>query len=167
MTQAADNTGYTYDREGKRVKRQVASGQEDWQVYGFSGELLAEYRASAPASSPQKEYGYRNGELLLTAPGRYNVALAANGAVATASSTATGSGFSTTGAINGNYRGPWGNSVEGWNGNTPNVVPDWLQVDFAGSKTIDEISIFGRRKSQSRTTTRTNSLPIGKHEISV
>jgi RHS repeat-associated protein len=78
----------------------------------------------------------------VTATGRLNVALAANGAAATASSTATGSGFSTTGAINGNYRGPWGNSLEGWNDNTPNVVPDWIQVDFAGSKTIDEINIF-------------------------
>ena len=146
ITQAADFTGqvsrYTYDGDGNRVKRQVASSQEEWQVYGFTGELLAEYRATSPASSPQKEYGYRNGQLLITASGRYNVALAANGAVATASSTATGSGFSTTGAINGNYRGPWGNSVEGWNDNTPNVVPDWLQVDFAGSKTIDEISVF-------------------------
>ena len=146
ITQAADNTGqisrYTYDGGGKRVKRQVASGQEEWQVYGFTGELLAEYRASSPANSPQKEYGYRNGQLLVTATGRYNVALAANGGVATASSTATGSGFFTTGAINGNYRGPWGNWVEGWNDNTPNVVPDWIQVDFAGSKTIDEISVF-------------------------
>ena len=146
ITQAADNTGqisrYGYDGDGKRVKRQVASGQEEWQIYGFTGELLAEYRASSPASSAQKEYGYRNGQMLVTATGRYNVALAANGAVATASTTATGSGFSTTGAINGNYRGPWGNSLEGWNDNTPNVVPDWIQVDFAGSKTIDEISVF-------------------------
>jgi RHS repeat-associated protein len=146
MTQAADNTGqvsrYTYDGSGYRVRRQVASSQEEWQVYGFGGELLAEYRASSPASSPQKEYGYRNGQLLVTATGRYNVALAANGGVATASTTATGSGFATTFAINGNYRGPWGSNVEGWNDNTPNALPDWLQVDFAGSKTIDEISLF-------------------------
>jgi RHS repeat-associated protein len=146
MTQAADNTGqvsrYAYDSEGKRVKRQVASSQEEWLVYGFAGELLAEYRASSPASSPQKEYGYRNGQLLVTATGRFNVALAANGAVATASTTATGSGFSPTFAINSNYRGPWGNSVEGWNDNTPNTMPDWIQVDFAGTKTIDEISVF-------------------------
>jgi RHS repeat-associated protein len=146
MTQAADNTGqvsrYTYDSNGNRVKRQVASSQEEWQIYGFGGELLAEYRATAPASSPQKEYGYRDGQLLVTATGRYNVALGANGAIATASSTATGSGFSTAYAINGNYRGPWGNNVEGWNDWTPNVVPDWIQVDFAGSKTLDEISVF-------------------------
>jgi len=146
IIQAADNTGqvsrYTYDGDGKRVKRQVASSQEEWQVYGFAGELLAEYKASSPASAPQKEYAYRNGHLLVSATGRFNVALAANGGVATASSTAAGSGFSATYAINGNYRGPWGNSVEGWNDNTPNVVPDWIQVDFASSKTIDEISVF-------------------------
>ena len=161
ITQAGDNTGqisrYTYDSEGKRVRRQVASGQEEWQVYGIDGDLLAEYRASAPASSPQKEYGYRNGQLLISATGRYNVALAANGAIGSASSTATGSGFSTTGAINGNYRGPWGNSVEGWNDNTPNVVPDWLQIDFAGSKTIDEISVFSLHDNYTQENTPTET----------
>jgi RHS repeat-associated protein len=146
MLTAIDNTGqtsrYTYDAAGNRTRRQIASSQEEWQIYGMEGELVAEYRASSPASAPEKEYGYRDGQLLITATGRFNVALAANGAVATASSTATGSGFSTAGAINGNYRGPWGNG-EGWNDNTPNSVPDWIQVDFAGSKTIDEISVFG------------------------
>jgi RHS repeat-associated protein len=146
MLTAIDNTGqtsrYTYNADGNRVRRQVASGQEEWQIYGMQGELVAEYRASSSATTPEKEYGYRDGQLLITATGRFNVALAENGAVATASSTATGSGFSTNGAINGNYRGPWGNGVEGWNDNTPNVVPDWIQVDFAGSKTIDEISVF-------------------------
>jgi RHS repeat-associated protein len=38
-----------------------------WQVYGIDRELLAEYAASAAPSTPQKEYGYRNRELLVTA----------------------------------------------------------------------------------------------------
>ncbi|HKZ78753.1 MAG TPA: RHS repeat-associated core domain-containing protein, partial [Pyrinomonadaceae bacterium] len=38
-----------------------------WQLYGFEGELLAEYAANGAAGSPQKEYGYRNGQLLVTA----------------------------------------------------------------------------------------------------
>ncbi|HKU73659.1 MAG TPA: RHS repeat-associated core domain-containing protein, partial [Pyrinomonadaceae bacterium] len=160
MTTAADNTGqtsrYTYDADGHRVRRQVASSQEEWQIYGIDGELIAEYQANAPASAPEKEYGYRDGQLLITATGRLNVALAANGAVATASSTATGSGFSTTGAINGNYRGPWGNG-EGWNDNTPNAVPDWLQVDFAGSKTIDEIDVFSLHDNYTQENTPTTS----------
>jgi RHS repeat-associated protein len=57
---------YTYDGDGKRIKR-IVGGVETWQVYGLGGELLAEYAANAAASSPQKEYGYRNGELLVTA----------------------------------------------------------------------------------------------------
>jgi RHS repeat-associated protein len=57
---------YSYDGDGHRVKRNV-DGIETWQVYGLGGELLAEYAANASALSPQKEYGYRNGELLITA----------------------------------------------------------------------------------------------------
>ena len=131
---------YSYDANGQRIKRTV-DGVVTWQVYGFGGELVAEYGPSGAANRPQKEYGYRNGELLITAAGRVNVALAANGGVATASSAHTCCGFSSTGAINGNNRGPWGNG-EGWNDATPDSVPDWIQVDFAGSKTIDEINVF-------------------------
>src|SRR5437773_9667321 len=76
---------YTYDGDGKRVKRNV-NGTETWQVYGLGGELVAEYPANGAATSPQKEYGYRNGQLLITAeaPARINVALASNGGIATA-----------------------------------------------------------------------------------
>jgi RHS repeat-associated protein len=62
---------YTYNADGQRVRRKVAvAGQpavETWQVYGFDGELLAEYAKQGAATAPQKEYGYRNGQLLLTA----------------------------------------------------------------------------------------------------
>ena len=59
---------YTYDGEGHRVKRNISS-TETWQVYGVGGELLAEYPAGANplTTPPQKEYGYRNGQLLITA----------------------------------------------------------------------------------------------------
>jgi RHS repeat-associated protein len=57
---------YTYDGDGRRVKRNL-NGIETWQVYGVGGELLAEYAANASPASPQKEYGYRNGQLLITA----------------------------------------------------------------------------------------------------
>ena len=57
---------YRYDASGQRIKRTVA-GVERWQVYGFGGELLAEYPAGGGVGSPEKEYGYRNGELLITA----------------------------------------------------------------------------------------------------
>ena len=57
---------YSYDGDGHRVRRNIG-GVETWQVYGIGGELVAEYPANAPAASPQKEYGYRNGQLLVTA----------------------------------------------------------------------------------------------------
>jgi len=45
----------------------LSDALETWQVHGLGGELIAEYSANASASSPQKEYGYRNGQLLVTA----------------------------------------------------------------------------------------------------
>jgi RHS repeat-associated protein len=69
MTSAYDSTSnwdyYTYDADGRRVKRKIAN-EEWWQVYGMDGELLAEYRADAAPYLPSKEYGYRGGELLVT-----------------------------------------------------------------------------------------------------
>src|SRR5258705_520569 len=61
---------YTYNADGQRVRRTVGgqpSAVTTWQVYGIGGELLAEYAANAAPASPQKEYGYRNGQLLITA----------------------------------------------------------------------------------------------------
>ena len=57
---------YTYNADGQRTRRKV-DGVETWQIYGFGGELLAEYAANAAVTTPQKEYGYRNGQLLITA----------------------------------------------------------------------------------------------------
>jgi hypothetical protein len=75
------------------------------------------------------------------AAGRVNVALAANGGVATASSTFSGA-FSPTAANNGDRKGVnWG-AGGGWNDATANAWPDWLEVDFNGSKTINEVDVF-------------------------
>jgi RHS repeat-associated protein len=57
---------YGYDADGHRVRRNI-NGTETWQVYDLDGELLAEYPAGGAATAPQKEYGYRGGELLVTA----------------------------------------------------------------------------------------------------
>ncbi len=57
---------YTYDADGRRVGRQSAAGAW-WQVYGLDGELLAEYQPRAYAFLPHTEYGYRAGQLLITA----------------------------------------------------------------------------------------------------
>lgn len=72
---------------------------------------------------------------------RQNVAAAANGGTATASSTYSAA-FSPAGAIDGDRKGVvWGNGG-GWNDATPGIFPDWLQIVFSGSKVISEIDIF-------------------------
>ena len=57
---------YQYDGDGRRISRD-SGNQETWQIYGFAGELLAEYNAQFAAFLPTKEYGYQGGKLLLTA----------------------------------------------------------------------------------------------------
>ena len=57
---------YTYNANAQRVRRNV-NNQETWQIYGIDGEVVAEYAANGAAGAPQKEYGYRNGQLLVTA----------------------------------------------------------------------------------------------------
>jgi YD repeat-containing protein len=70
MTSAQDANGvwsyYSYNADGQRVRRKV-NGVETRQIYGMDGELVAEYSAGVAPASPQKEYGYRNGQLLITA----------------------------------------------------------------------------------------------------
>ncbi len=81
-------------------------------------------------------------------PGRTNVALAANGGAALASSTYNAS-YPASGAINGDRRGlNWG-AGGGWCDGTSNSWPDWLEVDFNGLKAIDEIDVFSMQDTYS------------------
>ncbi|HKW81285.1 MAG TPA: Ig-like domain repeat protein, partial [Casimicrobiaceae bacterium] len=70
-----------------------------------------------------------------------NVALASNGGVATASSSY--SAAYPVSAINNNDRAGtnWGNGG-GWNDGTRAVFPDWVQINFNGSKTIDRVVVY-------------------------
>jgi RHS repeat-associated protein len=79
---------YTYDAAGRRTRRRTQAG-EVWHVYGFEGELLAEYTAAGAAPSPLKEYGYRAGELLVVAeaPAGQSAAVPPDPAQAVASET--------------------------------------------------------------------------------
>jgi len=66
-TDSSNHTStYSYDGDSHRVKRNI-SNTETWQVYGLGGELIAEYAKNGSYLNPQKEYGYRNGQLLVTA----------------------------------------------------------------------------------------------------
>ncbi len=66
-TSAGGNGIYAYDGNSKRIKR-TTNGQEWRYVYGMSDELIAEYLSTAPTTAV-KEYGYREGQLLVVAEG--------------------------------------------------------------------------------------------------
>jgi YD repeat-containing protein len=76
------------------------------------------------------------------ASARTNVALASNGSTATASSTYTQCcAFTPAAAIDGEHKGL--NYLNGgaWHSGT-STFPQWLQVDFNASRTIDEIDVY-------------------------
>ena len=59
---------YVYDADGHRTRRSINNGGEIWwQVYGIGGELVAEYQVISGTPTLKKEYGYRNGQLLVIA----------------------------------------------------------------------------------------------------
>lgn len=130
---------YTYDGDGRRVRRNT-DGVEIWQVYGFGGELLAEYPqtgATALVAQPQKEYGYRNGQLLVTAePGT-------NTAWNKSTMQIDNFSLSTTSAkaANGNADGVLAKgSVAATNSN----ANSWWHVDLASVQSINSITVWGR-----------------------
>lgn len=132
---------YTYDAVGQRVRRKVNS-VETWQVYGLGGELLAEYAANASPASPQKEYGYRNGQLLITANCPAPAAkLTLSGA--TASSYYT-TGYEPAKAIDGNP------TTTTWNAGT--FAPAWIQVDLGQTYSLSQVRLLTAQYPDGHTT---------------
>jgi hypothetical protein len=95
-----------------------------------------------------------------------NQALAANGGIAGASSTTPNSQFpgynflpSTTN--DGDRRG----GTNFWRDDTANVYPDWLQVDFSGSKTITEVDVFTAQDNDQNTVEPTQATTFSLYGI--
>jgi hypothetical protein len=92
-----------------------------------------------------------------------NVAAAASGATATASSTYPG--YPATAVIDGDRKGiNWGNGG-GWNDATAYAFPDWVQVNFAGAKSIGEIDVFTLQDAYSAPATPTLATTFASYGI--
>lgn len=131
---------YVYDGDGRRVRRAAGAYEEIWQVYGMDGELLAEYPQFGEAvavAQPEKEYGYRNGQLLVTAEPYVNVALNKP-----ATQTNNFSGTTTADrAVNGDANGRFNSgSVSATNIG----LNSWWQVDLQSVQNINSITVWGR-----------------------
>ena len=95
--------------------------------------------------------------------GRTNVALAANGGVASASSVHTT--YLPSGAINGDRKGINLANGGAWNDATPAEYPDWIQVDFNGSKNIDEIDLFMLQDNYTAPVEPTETMTFTQHGL--
>lgn len=96
---------------------------------------------------------------------RTNVALASNGSVATASSTYSTS-YPASAAINGDRKGTPPSSGGLWHSASPgNTFPDWLQVDFNGNKTIDEIDVFTLQDNYSSPSEPTSTMTFSLYGL--
>src|SRR5262245_35139443 len=128
---------YTYDADGKRVKR-ITGGQETWYIYGDGGELLAEYQLVSGTPTLKKEYGYRNGQLLVIAEPGSGGNLAWGKAT---SQSSTGFGGNSSRGADGNTNGNWGdNSVT----HTNNEHQPWWQVDLGSVQQIGTVRLWNR-----------------------
>ena len=132
---------YVYDGDGRRVRRNLAGSitwGETWEVYGMNGELLAEYSSYEPApAQPTKEYGYRKGQLLITAEPRVNLA-------ANQPATQTDNHMASTTpekAVDGNVDGALGH---GYASATNSHVNSWWQVDLQSVQNISSVTVWGR-----------------------
>ncbi|HEY0728606.1 MAG TPA: discoidin domain-containing protein, partial [Pyrinomonadaceae bacterium] len=71
---------------------------------------------------------------------RINVAAAENGGIASASSTADN--YTPDAVIDGDRKGINLTTGGGWRDETPGAFPDWVQVEFNGVMSVDEVSVF-------------------------
>jgi F5/8 type C domain len=118
-----------------------------------------------------KEYVYAGSRMVATEdygnsnfPSRINMALTSNGGTAFASSEAN-SGHSVAGILNGDRKGlNWGNGG-GWSEAAPWAFPDWVQINFNGTKQIDEVNVFGVQDNYTNPTEPTEAMTFTQYGI--
>ncbi len=103
-------------------------------------------------------------QVIDTASGGTNVALASVGAVASASSVFSNQFPATAGNDNDRKGAAWG-SGGGWNDATANTFPDWLQIDFNGSKTIDRVIVYTLQDNYPNPIEPTDSLTFTQYGV--
>ena len=134
-----------YANHGFVIKGELEGPVDDNEVCmtryaDFSLEVTYTYERKEPvfiSVAPQRP---ERPELMVSAViagGRRNVALAANGGVAVASSTLPPNLPS--------YTNDGDRSGKAWLDDTLGTFPDWIEVDFSGTKTIDEIDVITRQ----------------------
>ena len=131
-----NGSGWTAISEG-----QISGNNKVWRKITFTPITTSKIRVNTTAAIDNGYSRLTEIEAWGSGASPVNVAAAANGATATASSVLNAN-FPASGVINGDRKGlNWG-SGGGWADNSAGTFPDWVQIDFNGSKTITEIDLF-------------------------
>ena len=111
--------------------------------YSWSGVAAGSYTLTAMAYDNQGAVTTSVAATVTVAAAavRTNVALQANGGVATASAVSSAN-YPASAVNNGDRTGAVWGSGGGWYNGRKSVFPEWIQVTFNGLKTIDEVDLF-------------------------
>ncbi len=137
-TDAVGVTAYKVYRGGSLIA--TPGNVTSYSNTGLTASTLYSYTVAACDAAPNCS-AQSTAASATTLVSSTNVALASAGAVASASS-AYSNAFPVA-AINDNQRtgAPWG-SGGCWADATTNTYPDWVQINFSGSKTIDSVAVY-------------------------
>lgn len=97
-------------------------------------------------------------------PTPINVALASNGGVASASSQYSAN-YPVSGVNNGDRKGLKWAAGGGWSDGTQHIYPDWVQILFNGSKTIDHVIVCTVQDNDSAPVEPTDTMTFTKWGI--
>jgi RHS repeat-associated protein len=163
---------YTYDNYGRLVTSdQTSNGSSTQRRFAYDrwGNRTVVWDATSGGNQIQNialdtSGGIPTNKIQTVNGPRTNVALSSNGATASASTTSSTS-YPASAAINGDRRGTGWGSGGGWMDKTSNSYPDWLEVDFSGSKTIDEIDVFTLQDNYTSPSDPTTSMTFSLYGI--
>lgn len=131
-----------------------------WRKFTFSPIDTTKIRVLVSAAM----YSYsRIVELEAYTPTGMNVALAANGGVATVSSTASLTNYQP-GYMNNGDRAGFASHY--WQDNSNNVYPDWVEVAFAREMEINEVNLFSVQDNQSSPQEPTETMTFNNYGVS-
>jgi len=171
LTESAD---YSYDNLGRLLaSNQTSNGSSAERRFAYDrwGNRTAMWDAVSGGNQIQsltleQSGGVPTNRIQFNLPPGTNVALASNGATATASSSYSGGGsYPASSVINGDRKGVnWGSGGV-WNDDTANTYPDWVQVSFNGSKSINEIDVFTLQDNYGNPSEPTEAMTFSQYGI--